>query len=475
MTRPDLQNPSPDWLAALAARLGPGGAVDPAEGARYFEEPRGRFQGSAALIARPKDAAAVQAVVRACAAARVGLVPYGGGTGLVGGQTRPAEGPAPILLSLERLNAIRSVSVEENALTAEAGATLASVRAGAEAERRLFPLSLASEGSAQIGGVLAANAGGVGVLRYGNARDLCLGVEAVLANGELLSGLSSLRKNNTGFDLRHLLIGSEGALGVITAASLKLFAQPRERAVAMAALASVEDAIALLRRLQDALGETVSAFELISAQSFVFLAEAEIPNIRPPFETRPPFAALIEIGGADARRGAEQALATALEAGLLHDVVVATSEAQADGLWRLREEIPSANRRIGAVASHDVALPIATIPAFLTEAERRLAALDERLRVNVFGHLGDGNLHFNLFPPQGVPREEFDAVRAPASRLVHDLVHEMGGTFSAEHGIGRLKTADLKLYGDPAHLAAMRAIKAALDPAGIMNPGVLGL
>ena len=475
MTKRPLNDPGSDWLAALAARLGPGGAMRPEEGARYFEEPRRRFVGHAAMIARPKDAAAVQAVVRACADARIGVVPYGGGTGTVGGQTLPAGGPAPILLSLERLRAAPSINLEENALTSEAGATLASVRQAAEAAGRLFPLSLASEGSAQIGGVLATNAGGVAVLRYGNARDLCLGLDAVLPNGEKLSGLSSLRKNNTGLDLRHLLIGSEGTLGVVTAASLKLYARPAERAVALVALADVESAIALLRRLEDALGEIVSAFELISAQSFAFLEEAEIAGLRSPFADPPPFAALIEIGGRGAQESAETELASALEAGVALDAALAQSDAQAAAFWRLREEIPSANRRIGAVASHDIALPIAQIPAFLREAATRLSALDPRLRVNAFGHLGDGNLHYNLFPPKGVAREGFDHLRAQASELVHDLAQAMGGTFSAEHGVGRLKIAELERYGDPARIAAMKAIKAALDPAGIMNPGALGI
>lgn len=470
-----LTDPSDDWLAALKNRLGSGGSLDPAEAPGYLEEPRGRHQGRAALIVRPADIEAVQAVVRACVDARVGLVPYGGGTGLVGGQVFTQEGPRPVVLSLERLNRIRSISAEENVLIAEAGVTLTTVREAAAEAMRLFPLSLASEGTARIGGLLGTNAGGVAVLRYGNARDLCLGVEAVLPDGSIFKGLSRLRKDNTGFDLRNLLIGSEGALGVITAASLKLFARPREQALAMTALETPEDAITLLRRLQDALGETVTAFELISRRSFEFLVEAKIEGVRAPFQQAPPFAALIEISGGGAREALEQSLGDALEAELIQDAVLAENETQAAALWRLREEIPSANRRIGAVASHDVSLPIAAIPAFLREAEQKFAALDPRLRVNVFGHLGDGNLHYNLFPHEGGSRSDFTDIRAEVSAVVHELTHQMEGSFSAEHGVGRLKAAELERYGDPAKMQAMRAIKQALDPAGIMNPGVLGL
>ncbi|MEL6978735.1 MAG: FAD-binding oxidoreductase [Pseudomonadota bacterium] len=464
-------------MTSLAASLGPGGALTPEEAPRYLEEPRGRYAGRAAMIARPADAASVAALIRACAEARVGVVPWGGGTGLVAGQTA-LSGPRPILLSLERMQAIRGVSAEENALVAEAGATLQAVQEAAAQAGRLFPLSLASEGSCRIGGNLATNAGGVAVLRYGNARDLCLGLEAVLPDGSLYAGLTSLRKDNTGYDLRHLLIGSEGTLGVITAASLKLFAAPAERVTAMVALPSAEAGVALLRRLQDALGETISAFELISEQSFHFLSEAEIEHVRAPFDPAPPFAALIEIGaagGSSARPAFEEALAGALEAALALDAVLAESEAQRGALWRLREEIPSANRRIGAVASHDIALPISAVPAFMKEAEAAIRGFDPRLRVNAFGHLGDGNLHYNLFPPKGVSRSEFDDSRAAASRIVHDLTHAHAGSISAEHGIGRLKADDLARYGDPAKLSAMRAIKQALDPLGVMNPGALGV
>ncbi|MEM9724437.1 MAG: FAD-binding oxidoreductase [Pseudomonadota bacterium] len=472
--RPALTEPTPEWLDALEARLGPQGvrrrdAVD-----AYLDEPRGRFRGKAALVARPRDVDGVAAVVRACADARVGLVPWGGGTGLVGGQTA-LDGPTPILLSLERLNRVRGVSAEDDTLTVDAGVTLAAAREAAAEAGRLFPLSLASEGTCQIGGVLAANAGGVAVLRYGNARELCLGVEAVLADGSVLRGLTGLRKDNTGFDLRHLLIGSEGALGVITGATLKLYPQPAERAVALAALHSVEDAITLLRRLQGALGETVSAFELLSAQAFAFLREAEMETGPPPLDPTPPFAALVEIGGRGARDGLEATLAVALEEGLVTDAAVAANEAQRAALWRLREAIPSANRRIGAVASHDIAVPIARIPAFLREAEAALRRRAPQLRINAFGHLGDGNLHYNLFPPAGRAREDFAEIRDDATRIVHDLVHAHRGSISAEHGIGRLKVADLARYADPTKLSAMRAIKAALDPAGVLNPGVLGL
>ena len=468
-----LNPPSAAFLDDLRALLGPSGWRDGADAAPYLVEPRGRWRGHAALVARPADTGAVAEVVRRCAAARVGVIPYGGGTGLVGGQVME-RGPAPIVLSLERMNAIRRIDPAEGAMIVEAGAILAQVRAAAEGADRLFPLALASEGSARIGGLLATNAGGVNVLRYGNARDLTLGVEAVLADGSVLHGLKTLRKDNTGYDLRHLLIGSEGTLGVITAAALKLFPRPRETATAFCATPSPQAACDLLPRLRDRLGETISAFELLSAQGMAFLAE-HLPEVpRPPVQGA--WFVLVEVGAgreSGVAAALEAGLAEGFEAGLVTDAALAQSQAQAQAFWRIREDTPEANRRVGAVASHDVSLPLAALPRFIETAAAAVARIDPGLRINCFGHIGDGNLHYNIFPPQGVARDACDALRPQVVRAVHDLVDQYGGSVSAEHGIGRFKTGDLARYGDPAKLKAMAAIKAALDPLGILNPGAM--
>ena len=460
---------TPEFLDHLAARL-PKGTLRPPE-PRDLTEPRGRWQGRAATVARPAMVHEVSAIVRACADARVGIVPWGGGTGLVGGQVMET-GPLPILLSLERMAAVRAIHPSENVLIAEAGATLAAVRAAAEGAARLFPLSLASEGTATIGGNLATNAGGVNVLRYGNARDLCLGLEAVLADGSIWHGLKRLRKDNTGYDLRNLLIGAEGTLCILTAATLRLYPRPARMGTALLALRSPADALALLALAGDRLGGMVQAFELMGREGFAFLDEAGF-GLHMPFAAVPDWAVLIEVG-LPAALDPEAELAALYEAAgdLVLDGVIAQGAAQRAALWHLRETIPLANRRIGAVASHDISLPLGHVPAFIAEAGRVVAAMGD-MRINCFGHLGDGNLHYNVFPAKGRSRAEYDNLRDAVTEAVHDLAHAMGGSVSAEHGIGRAKVGDLIHYGDPAKLAAMRAIKAALDPHGILNPGAV--
>jgi FAD/FMN-containing dehydrogenase len=461
------------FLARLGADLPEGTLAEP--DARHLEEPRGRWQGQAGAVARPRNTAEVAAIVRAAAAARVGIVPWGGGTGLVGGQLMPT-GPAPLILSLERMSALRGAYPAENVLVVEAGMILADVQAEAAKIGRLFPLSLASEGSCRIGGNLAANAGGTAVLRYGNARDLCLGIEAVLPDGSVFNGLKRLRKDNAGYDLRHLLIGSEGTLGIITAASLRLFPIPAASVVALLAVPSPAAALDLLGLAQGRLGGMVSSFELIHRMGFDFLAET-MPDLRAPLDPVPEWQVLVELGlpaALEPEATMAALYAEGAEAGLVSDGVIATSEAQAASLWHLREMIPQANRRIGAVSSHDISLPLSEIPGFIAEAPAALRPLGA-FRVNCFGHLGDGNLHWNVFPAQGASRRDHEAIRDRVKEVVHDLVHARGGSVAAEHGVGRLKVADLERYGDPGKLAAMRTIKAALDPAGIMNPGaVLG-
>ncbi|GGE50586.1 FAD-binding oxidoreductase [Actibacterium pelagium] len=439
----------------------------------YLEEPRGRYVGQAGAIIAPENTDQVAEVVRLCNEARVGIVPYAGGTGLVGGQLQP-DGPAPVLLSLERMTAVRDVFPTENVLVVEAGAILTDVQAAAEEVDRLFPLSLASEGSARIGGLLSTNAGGVNVLRYGNARELCLGIEAVLPNGEIMNTLTRLRKDNTGYDLRDLLIGAEGTLGIITAAALKLHPRPAGEGTALLTVKDPTAALALLALTGKHMAGGVSAFELMHRRAFEFFEETDIP-ITCPFDETPEWVVLLEIGlpkGIDPQSALEALFEDALEAGLVDDGIVAQSEAQRLAFWAMREEIPTANRRIGSISSHDISVPISSIPDFIEEGGKRLAALGP-IRVNCFGHLGDGNLHYNVFPPEGRDRAEFDGIRDQVKRIVHDLVHEMSGSCSAEHGIGRLKVGDLERYGDPAKLNMMRAIKTAVDPHGIMNPGAV--
>ena len=439
----------------------------------YRAEPRGIWHGQVGLVVAPATVDEVAHVVRAAVAKRVGIVPYGGGTGLVGGQVLQ-DGPAPIVLSLERMNAIRSVHTRESVLVAEAGAILADVQTVAEDAGRLFPLWLGSQGSARIGGLLATNAGGQNVVRYGSARDLVLGLEAVLPDGQIWHGLRRLRKDNTGYDLRHLLIGSEGTLGIITAAALRLFPQPARQGTAMMVVPGPEAALDLLSLTQERVGEVLSAFELISGQGFRFLRETG-SALRQPFEAPPDWTVLLDLGTnhvQDPNALLEEIFAAGLEQGLVSDGVIAQNRRQRTDFWALREAIPEANRHVGAIASHDVSLPLGSIAGFLDQADEAVRALGP-FRVNVFGHMGDGNLHYNVFPPEGGDRGDHAEQAPRISAAVHDLVHAHDGSVSAEHGVGRLKVRELERYGDPAKLAAMRSIKAALDPVGIMNPGAV--
>ena len=465
-------NPADSAFEAILRTHLPEEVLRPAE-PRYLEEPRGRWQGTSGLVALPRSVEEVATLVRLAAQHRVGIIPYGGGTGLVGGQVSE-EGPAPLILSLERMNAVRAVYPEENVLICEAGVILADVQKAADEAGRLFPLSLAAEGSARIGGNLATNAGGTGVLRYGNTRDLCLGLEAVLPDGQIWHGLKRLRKDNTGYDLRHLLIGSEGTLGVITAAALKLSPKPAQEGTGVFVVPTPEAALHLLALAREQLGEMVSAFELISGQGLAFLAET-LPEVRQPFVEPPEWSVLIEVGlaqGLEAQAALERLYESAAEAGLVSDPVVAQSAQQRDAFWSVREHIPVANKRIGAVSSHDISLPLGAVADYIRRAGEVVAGLGD-FRINCFGHLGDGNLHYNVFPQAGKRVADHVNQRDEVKRRLHNLVDEMGGSVSAEHGIGRLKVEDLERYGDPAKLAAMRAIKSALDPFGIMNPGAV--
>lgn len=461
----------PAALTPLRAAL-PEAAFRPL-GPGYLQEPRGRFQGRALALVAPADTAEVATVIRIAGETGTPVIPYGGGTGLVAGQIAP-DGPVPLLLSLERMTRVRAIYPDEGVLVCDAGVILQDAQDAAAEHGLLFPLALASQGSCRIGGNLATNAGGVNVLRYGNARDLCLGLEAVLPDGSVVHGLKRLRKDNTGYDLRNLLIGSEGTLGVITGASLRLFPQPRSQSTAFLAVDSPAAALSLLALARRELGETITAFELIARQGLDFLTET-MPEQRQPFDAPPDWCVLVDLG-LHGTGDADEAMTTlfelGMEAGLVTDGVIAANESQRAQFWAVRETIPEANRRIGAISSHDVSLPLSVLPDFIERARAALADLGP-FRANCFGHLGDGNLHFNVFPPLGESRTGYSEMQKPVMRAIHDLVHEMGGSVSAEHGIGRLKVADLERYGDAAKLAAMRAIKAALDPQGIMNPGAV--
>ena len=442
---------------------------------KYLTEPRGRYHGSAGLLVAPYSTEQVSQIMKSASQARVAVVPYGGGTGLVGGQVLPnveAGAPAPLILSLGRMRKVRACYPEENVLVVEAGAILVEVHAAAARINRLFPLSLASEGTAQIGGLLATNAGGVNVLRYGMARDQVLGIEAVMADGQIFNGLKRLRKDNTGYDLRHLLIGSEGTLGIITAASLKLVPRPSAEGTALLAVQSPRAALELLSRTKEIMGEGISAFEIISAQGLQFLSEI-FPQLRQPWPEPPRWSVLLQLGLSGGIEP-EQAFETLFEraSDLILDGVIAQSQQQANDLWSLRETIPLANKAIGAICSSDISLPLSELPGFIDAAGLRIAEFGA-LRINCFGHLGDGNLHYNIFPPAGTNVVDYADIRGDLQQAVHRLTHELGGSVSAEHGVGRLKVNDIEVFGDPVKLHLMRQIKDTLDPQAILNPGAV--
>ncbi|OIQ72159.1 putative FAD-linked oxidoreductase [mine drainage metagenome] len=435
---------------------------------------RGRYQGAPLALARPADAGQVAEVVQLCATHRVGIVPQGGNTGLCGGATPDASG-TQLLLSLQRMQRIRSVSAADGVIVAEAGCVLHDVQQAAAAQGLLFPLSLASEGSATLGGVLSTNAGGTAVLRYGNARALCLGLEVVTAQGEIWHGLSSLRKDNTGYDLRDLFIGAEGTLGIVTAASMQLFAQPAAQRTALATLPDVTAAVELLQRARAALGAALTGFELMSAHS-VQLVQRHFPRLRLPLELSSPWCVLLELsdneGEAHAQARLEAVLGLAMEQGRVVDAAVAQTLTQAQAMWALREHIPLAQAQEGLNIKHDIAVPVSRMAAFVESTAELVTQALPGARLVVFGHLGDGNLHYNVQAPLGGDAADFLARHQDAcNRIVHDAAAACGGSFSAEHGVGQLKLDDLLRYKSPVAVAMMRAIKTALDPQGLMNPG----
>ena len=463
---PDLAPPSSAALAALKAAAGSDWTDDPDRIAPRLVDWRGRFHGNTPLMLLPRDTATLARIVAAAAAHRVGLVPQGGNTGLVGGGIPPADGSA-VLVSCTRMNRIRALDVPGRLLVAEAGVVLADVHAAAAAAGLAFPLSLGAKGSATVGGLAATNAGGVQVVRHGTMRALVAGMEAVLPDGSVLHQLQGLAKDNTGLDIKQLLIGAEGTLGFITAVALRLVPQPRHRVVGWAGVDRPGRALDLLTRLSDLTGGQVESFELIPADGVALVAQHL--GLASPLAGPHTWHCLVELAG-------PQPLDALLMEGLAaaDDAVIAQNEAQAQALWRRREELPLAERQDGPAVHHDIAVPVSQMPAFAELAAAEVEARFAGARVLAFGHLGDGNLHFNVRAPAGDGAAAWVAAhREGITALVHDLVTAAGGSISAEHGIGVLKKADLARHGDPARLAAMRAIKAALDPAGIMNPGKL--
>ena len=447
--------------------------TEPADMAPFLVDERARYRGATPAVVRPSTTEEVARVVALCAAEKIPIVPQGGNTGLCGGATPHASG-RELVVSLARLNRVREVDPLNYTITVEAGVILADVQKAAAEADRLFPLSLGGEGTARIGGNLSTNAGGTGVLRYGNARDLALGLEVVLPDGRVWDGLSALRKDNTGYDLKHLFIGAEGTLGIITAAVLKLFPRPHAVETALVALDDPAAAVALLARARAATGDRVTAFELILRLPFE-LVLAEIPGTRDPFAGRHPCYVLAELsagaGEDDVRGQMESLLAGAMEDGLVRDAVIAGSGAQAADFWKLRETIPEAQKLDGASIKHDISVPVSRIPGFMEEAAAAAEAAVDGVRVCAFGHVGDGNLHFNMNQPVGGDPAAFLEREDELNTIVHDAASRHGGSISAEHGIGQLKREALIHYKPAVAIELMRRIKAALDPDNLMNPG----
>jgi FAD/FMN-containing dehydrogenase len=461
----------PAIVARLKDVVGPKGfAEDPQEIAPHLVEWRSKYQGHTPLLLKPHSTAEVSRILAICNETRTPIVPQGGNTGLVGGQI-PFAGE--VLLSLARLNQIRKLDAEGLFVVAEAGVILSELHRAAEAADRYFPLSLASQGSCTVGGNISTNAGGVNVLRYGNMRELVLGVEVVLADGAVLDLLRTLRKDNTGYDLKQLFIGAEGTLGIVTAAALKLLPKPEERVTAFVALPDVGAAVSLLNRVHAATSGLLSAFELIPRLGLEMVL-THIPQTSDPLSAPSPWYAMVEAesGAGLALRGiVEDALAAAISDGIASDAVVAESEAQRAALWRLRESLSEAQKYEGGSIKHDVSVPIAAIPDFLARGIDGVQRLVPGVRPVPFGHLGDGNIHFNFSVPKGGDNEAFLARWQEVNRAVHDIVHDFGGSISAEHGVGVMKRDEITRYKSIAEIELMRTLKRTLDPNNILNPG----
>ena len=461
---------TPDLITRLTETLDPKAwSTDPGELAGHISDWRGRYKGASPLLLKPGSTAEVSAILARCNEAGIAVLPQGGNTGLVGGSTPQGE----VVISLKRMNAVRAVDADNESLTCEAGAVLETVQGVAAEAGKLFPLSLGAQGSAMIGGLISTNAGGVHVLRYGMMRELVLGLEAVLPDGRVISDLSGLRKDNTGYDLKQLFIGAEGTLGVVTAATLKLFARPASTAVAVCAVDDPAAAVALLRHMKDTTG-SVAAFELMP-KTGLDLVVAHVPGARHPLSGDPAWSVLIELTSAETDRAPslmEEALEAAFEKALLTDAVIAQSQAQAKEFWALRESIPEGEKAHGKAAKHDVSVPVSRMAAFMGEAIKLAEDADPDIMVIAFGHVGDGNVHFNVAAKTPGAGEDFITRIKPVTARIYDLVDAHHGSISAEHGVGILKQAEF-VRRKPVEAEIMGRIKAALDPNHIMNPRVL--
>jgi FAD/FMN-containing dehydrogenase len=466
--------PKAGTLAELRAVVGDGNWLDSrADLSAFTIDFRHLYRGATPLVLMPRDAAEVAQILTICNREAVGVVPHGGNTSYCGGAT-PDESGSQIVLSLRRLKRIRQVDAANYSMIVEAGCTLAEAQAAAHSKDRLFPLSLGSQGTAQIGGNLSTNAGGTAVLRYGMMRDLVLGLEVVLADGRVMSGLKSLRKDNTGYDVKSLFIGAEGTLGVITAASLKLFPVPGDTATALAGIDSPNQALELLAHLRSTAGDELTAFELMPRIA-VELTVKHIAGVANPLDQGTAWYALVELSSPNPRQHLAALLSEALQEaaarGVIRDASIATSLAQSQAMWRLRESVPEAQRHHGASLKHDVSVPVSSIPQLIERGSELVRRLVPEGEVVSYGHMGDGNLHFNVSQNPLAPAAAFLARAQPLESAMFDLVESLGGSISAEHGIGRLKAAEFAERADPVELAVMRALKRALDPKAILNPG----
>lgn len=463
-------------LDRIRSIVGPNGLItEPADMAPYLAEWRGRFKGDSPAVVRPASTEEVAAVVKACAEAGQPIVPQGGNTSLVGGSI-PYEEGREIVLSLSRMNRIRDVDPLNYTMTAEAGVVLKTAQEAAKDKDRLLPMSLGAEGTCQIGGLISTNAGGINVLRYGNMRDLVLGLEVVLPDGRVWNGLRRLRKNNTGYDLKHLFIGGEGTLGIVTAAVLKLYPRPRQVETAFIAVPDPGSAIELLARLREASGDAVAAFELMSRRCLEFALKHVAGTVDPLSEPAPWYVLTELTAGTQSdafRENFEAALGEAFEAGHATDAVLASSESQANQLWFIREAIVEAQKFEGGSIKNDVSIPVSRVAEFLERAEAAVEAVCPGIRATPFGHVGDGNIHFNLSQPEGADTATYMARWEEITHVVNEIVLDLDGSISAEHGVGRFKKDDMPHIKSPEEMDLMRAVKAALDPQGIMNPGKL--
>ncbi|SBW13297.1 ATPase [Brucella sp. 10RB9215] len=466
--------PDTALIERFAAIVGEKNALTaPEDIAAYLIEQRDLYHGRTPLVLRPGSTEEVAAIMKLATETRTPVVPQGGNTGLVGGQ-QPDESGAAIILSLGRMNRIRNLDTVGNLVTLEAGVILKNLQDAAEKAGRLFPLSLGAEGSCQIGGNLGSNAGGTAVLAYGNMRELCLGLEVVLPTGEILNDLRYVKKDNTGYDLKDIFVGSEGTLGVITAAVLKIFPQPKGKGVAYAGLRSPEDVLRLFQLATEHAGPSLTGFELMPRVGVEFTVR-HVDGVRDPLESPHDWYVLIDISSSrseeDARTTLETILTEAFENDLIQDAAIAESVAQAQSFWKMREEMSWAQKPEGGSIKHDISVPVASIPAFIHEADAATLDMIPGARVVCFGHIGDGNLHYNVSQPVGADKEAFLARWHDLNHRIHTIVASYGGSISAEHGIGQLKREELAFFKQDIALDLMRRIKSALDPAGIMNPG----